>query len=401
MPTSAQQERQAARAQLDGHGWISRRSEAFRHLPPPAAEQWLAEADGIESGAGWSWDTPAAAALTVERLDALNASERAQLLAGLPHPAGDDAAPFAWAHRALCREGLRVSVRAAESGAPVPLHLHHQSRQAAEAPLLVLRVEAGAHCVLLETHDFAEQAAQNLQVHLQLDPGARLVHLRVAEAGPQQRIAHHLHATLGEGAHYAQATAALAGDYHLQRNSVTLHGAGAQAHVASLLLAGGAARQVDQQAWTRLDAPHTASTVETLALAQHGAHAVASAHARIAPGADEANVRQHLAGVPLAGNPRLILRPHLEILHDKVQAAHGATWGALPEDALFYARQRGLDEASARALIIDGMARALLERTLSGEAGGSDMLERWLDSGWLTRAIATHLQAAPTKAEHG
>jgi len=35
---------------------------------------------------------------------------------------------------------------------------------------------------------------------------------------------------------------------------------------------------------------------------------------------------------------------YLEILHDQVQATHGATWGALPEDALFYAQQRGIDE---------------------------------------------------------
>mgnify|MGYP006349560045 CR=1 FL=1 len=81
---------------------------------------------------------------------------------------------------------------------------------------------------------------------------------------------------------------------------------------------------------------------ETLVLASGQAHAVVNAHTRIAPGADDATVRQRLNGIPLAGEPRLVLRPHLEILHDKVQAAHGATWGALPQEALFYARQRGL-----------------------------------------------------------
>ncbi|AVP58017.1 SufD family Fe-S cluster assembly protein [Pulveribacter suum] len=399
MSNTAQQEQRAARAQLDSHGWISRRSEAFRHLPPPAAEQWLAGSDNAPQGAGWTWEAPNdAAQVTAQRLNALHPEERAQLLAGLPHPGSDEAAPFAWAHRALCTEGLRVSVRA---GDPAALHLHHQSRSAAEAPLLVLHLEPGAQCVLLETHDFAPQAAQNLQTHIHLAPGARLTHLRVAGAGAQQRIAHHLHATLAEGARYAQATVATAAGYHLQRSTLALQGAGAQSHVAQLLLAGGPARQVDQQAYTRMDAPHTASTVETLALAQHGAHAVANAHTRIAPGADEASVRQRLTGVPLAGNPRLVLRPHLEILHDNVQAAHGATWGALPEDALFYARQRGLDEASARALIIEGMARALLGRALEGDAAGSDLLARWLDTGWLASTIAAHLQAPDGEERHG
>ena len=30
-----------AQAQLQTHGWIARKSEAFHHLPPPALETWL------------------------------------------------------------------------------------------------------------------------------------------------------------------------------------------------------------------------------------------------------------------------------------------------------------------------------------------------------------------------
>ncbi len=106
-------------------------------------------------------------------------------------------------------------------------------------------------------------------------------------------------------------------------------------------------------------------------------------------------MRQRLSGIPLGGQPRLILRPHLEILHDNVQAAHGATWGALPADALFYARQRGLDEASARALITEGMARAVLERSL----GDTELLSDWLATGWLTQRMARQArQRAETPA---
>ena len=100
-------------------------------------------------------------------------------------------------------------------------------------------------------------------------------------------------------------------------------------------------------------------------------------------------MRQRLNGIPLAGEPRLVLRPHLEILHDKVQAAHGATWGALPQEALFYARQRGLDETSARALIIEGMATALLERCFDDP----DTLATLMADGLLARTIAQQLEA--------
>ena len=116
-------------------------------------------------------------------------------------------------------------------------------------------------------------------------------------------------------------------------------------------------------------------------------------------------LRQHLwaktghALLSLDGQPRLILRPHLEILHDQVAAVHGATWGALPEDALFYAQQRGLAPDTARSLIIEGKARALLERALpniesdgEGEASSS-LLSAWLEGDWLPQAINAHLAA--------
>ena len=140
----------------------------------------------------------------------------------------------------------------------------------------------------------------------------------------------------------------------------------------------------------------THSAVEALALVRGKARAVVNAHTRIAPGADQAEVRQRLHGIPLAGQPRLVLRPHLEIHHDNVQAAHGATWGALPQDALFYARQRGLDEDGARSLIVQGMASALLERCFDDAATTQTLLAH----GLLERTLAQHLDNAP-EVHHG
>ena len=110
----------------------------------------------------------------------------------------------------------------------------------------------------------------------------------------------------------------------------------------------------------------------------------------------QADVRQRLTGIPTGGQPKLVLRPHLEIHHDQVQAIHSATWGALSEEALFYARQRGLDERTARGLIVQGMASALLQRCFA-----DDTLLDTLDIDALLRAaVARHL-APGQEAEHG
>lgn len=374
-PITAREAMQMAREHLAATGWVAPRNESFRHLPPPPAALWLERAAQATTPpqSGWhlsALDSGAPVGVSARTLDATDTAQRAELLAGLELPS-DDAAPFAWAHRALCTSGLRVRVQAGSAQLPTQLQLRHRPTGQVEAPLLVLDIAQGVHCVLRELHLEGDGTGtggkvRNLQLHVRLARGASLQHLRIVAPGADDRSAHIVHAQVGEGARYVQAFVAAGSGYHLQRSQVLLDGAGAAAHVAGLVCAAGT--QFEQQVFMRHAAPRTVSHSEALVLASGKAHTVANASTHIAPGADEADVRQRLVGIPLGGQPRLVLRPHLEIYHDNVQAAHGATWGALPEDALFYARQRGLDEAAARALIIEGMANALLARAFPDPA---------------------------------
>ncbi|WP_395702020.1 SufD family Fe-S cluster assembly protein [Aquabacterium sp.] len=410
----------AARHRLDTRGWIPRNAEAFRHLPPPAAEVWLGGTPSATAcathplaGAGWTLHPIGHGShgrVDARWLDARDALQRDELFAGLPMPGGvddagdSDAAPFAWAHRALCQRGLRLRIggtSGAERGPSdtVWLQLRHQPRSAVEAPLLVIEVLAGVHCVLVETHDRQELACQqpvvqNLQAHIRLGEGATLQHLRIATPGASDRIAHHLQARLGPGARYEHALLASGSGYHLQRNVICLHEKGAAARSAGLLLAADAV--LEHQVRISHGATQTASSIEDLVLARGAARAVVQAHTRIAPGAAGADVRQGLVGIPTGGQPKLVLRPHLEIHHDQVQARHGATWGALPQDALFYARQRGLDERSARRLIVEGMAGALMQRCFS-----DDRLVGALGIEALLRDVVARHLAPHAEAVHG
>lgn len=406
----------AARHRLQSQGWIARHAEHFRHLPPPAAEVWLGDsADEVcaahpLAGAGWTLHPLGASAqgrVEARWLDAADAGQRAELLAGLPAPAdAGDAAPFAWAHRALCRHGLRLRIGADQRAAGTPedvvwLQLRHQPRAAVEAPLLVLELQPGAQVVLVERHErdvtaCRHAAVQNLQLHLRLGEGARLRHLRVVAPGPLDSVAHHLQARLDRGARLDVATLASGSRYHLQRQVLDLSAERAAARSAGLLLASGEAA-LEQQVRVAHAAVRTASEVAMLALASGTARAVADAHTRIAPGAADAVARQRLSGIPTGGQPRLVLRPHLEILHDQVQASHGATWGALPEDALFYARQRGLDERSAHALIVEGLAGALLQPGFGDDPALAPLgLERLLHD-----LVARNLAPSAPEIDHG
>lgn len=409
----------SARSRLAAAHWIARNAESFRHLPPPPAEVWLGDATPRPAlacdasplaGAGWTLQpvgTVLQGGFDARWLDATDPAQRAELFAGLAAPTdSDDAAPFAWAHRALCRQGLRLRIGAVQgagagigSGGTVWLQLRRQARAEVEAPMLVIDLLPGTHCVLIESHERGSTTCQralvqNLHVHLQLGAGATLHHLRVVAPGPQDRVAHHVHARLERKAVYHHGLVASGCKYHLQRSVIELAGDHASARTAGVLLANGSLLQ--QQVRVTHGAPHTTSTVEALALGSGKAHIVVNAHTDIAPGTDEAEARQRLTGIPTGGQPKLVLRPHLEIRHDRVQAAHGATWGALPEDALFYAAQRGLGEREARALIIEGMANAALAQCL--ETPG--LMETLGVDGLLARAVARQLEE-PAGVCHG
>ena len=61
-------------------------------------------------------------------------------------------------------------------------------------------------------------------------------------------------------------------------------------------------------------------------------------------------------------------KPELEIYADDVKCAHGATVGELDREQLFYAAARGLDPATARALLLDGFVGGLWDEAEGGEA---------------------------------
>ena len=82
-------------------------------------------------------------------------------------------------------------------------------------------------------------------------------------------------------------------------------------------------------------------------------------------GADRTDARMGHHALVLSDRAEVDAKPELEIWADDVQCAHGNTVGSLDENALFYARSRGMTEAQARALLteaflgqaVDGIAQ--------------------------------------------
>lgn len=82
----------------------------------------------------------------------------------------------------------------------------------------------------------------------------------------------------------------------------------------------------------------------------------------VAQGADRTDARMGHHALILSDKAEIDAKPELLIFADDVQCAHGNTVGALDEDALFYAEQRGMPRDVARALLTAAFVGEVIER---------------------------------------
>jgi Fe-S cluster assembly protein SufD len=95
----------------------------------------------------------------------------------------------------------------------------------------------------------------------------------------------------------------------------------------------------------------------------------------VAEGADRTDAKMGHHALILSDRAEVDAKPELEIYADDVACAHGNTVGALDEDALFYARQRGMPEADARALLTEAFVGQVIDRIDQDEA--REVIRAW------------------------
>ena len=83
-----------------------------------------------------------------------------------------------------------------------------------------------------------------------------------------------------------------------------------------------------------------------------GAHGVFQGKIIVRPGAQRTNAHQLNKNLLLTPTAQMDSKPELEIHADDVKCGHGAAVGDLDAEGLFYLRARGLDETSARQMMI-------------------------------------------------
>ena len=193
------------------------------------------------------------------------------------------------------------------------------------------------------------------------EAGSRLTLYRLQEHAEEHFHTELLHARLDRDAAFKLGYVDLGG--RLVRNDlrVELAQPGASCDLAGVFLAANG-QHVDNH--TRIDhiAPHTTSDEAFRGIVGERGRGVFNGKVVVHAGARGTDARQASDNLLLSERAEVDTKPELEIYTDDVKCAHGATVGELDARQLFYLRSRGMDEDTARGLLVFAFANDLLQR---------------------------------------
>jgi Fe-S cluster assembly protein SufD len=149
------------------------------------------------------------------------------------------------------------------------------------------------------------------------------------------------------------------------RMETKLAGPGSEARVTGGY-AGGPGQHLDYDTTQEHAAPNTDSDLAFRGVLAAGATAVWRGMIKVDPGAQQTDAFQECRNLLLSTEAHADAIPGLEILADDVRCTHAAAIAQIDKDQLFYLTSRGLDEAVAKSLIIEGFLESLVERLAAG-----------------------------------
>jgi Fe-S cluster assembly protein SufD len=185
----------------------------------------------------------------------------------------------------------------------------------------------------------------------------------------------------------------------LVRNNVhpVMNGEGSECLINGLFIGNGR-QHMDNYMLVEHASPHCSSRQFYNGILDGHSHGVFHGRIIVHKDAQKTDAKQTNRNLLLSDDAQIDTKPQLEIYADDVKCTHGATIGQIEENALFYLRSRGIDEVSARRVLLfafaseslqrmkDASVREYLEgvirRSLPGSAGKSPATGEGVDRRW-------------------
>jgi len=278
--------------------------------------------------------------------------------------ADDYPSAFAALNAACMTDGVCVHL-ARGSVLETPIHLLFVTatdKLAVHTRNLII-AEPDSHAIIVEHHVCVESVScfTNTVTDIVVGRNARIEHHKLQQESAKSYHVAAINAQLVAESRFTSTSFALGAALARTDIHAALNGADAECVLDGLYLVDGR-RHIDHH--TRIDHNQPRCTSRELykGVLDGGGRGVFNGRVVVQPGAQKTDAAQTNRNLLLSELAEIDTKPQLEIWADDVKCSHAATVGQIDAEQVFYLRSRGLDDASARALLTYAFAAEMVQR---------------------------------------
>ena len=267
---------------------------------------------------------------------------------------------------AFMEDGLVLRI-APDANVATPIHLVSvgvpvAGQAVAFYPRNLVIAGKNSRATLVESHIGAGEGAyfSNSVTDIRVEKGATLTHAKLQDEGEKAFHVALARVSIDDGAVYDNFVLHRGGE--LARNEIHAHiiGTGAECRLNGAYL--GAGRQhMDNTTVIEHKAPGSRSSEVFKGALDEKARGVFQGRIVVHRDAQQTDGHQLNKTLLLHRDAEMDAKPELVIYADDVKCSHGATMGELDDTALFYLRSRGIDEATARDILVSAFLNEAVE----------------------------------------
>ena len=241
-----------------------------------------------------------------------------------------------------------------------PIHVRLHAPKAVNYLHGEIRIGTASSATVIIEHDLG--ATSGGALILRVAAGASLRVLNLVD-GPDVHVMHlHIHTSLERDARAQVCALTLGGARTRQVTSVDFTGPGASVELLGAFLATGDQYQ-EHRMFVEHRTPHCSSTVTYKGALTDRSHSVWVGDVLVRNTATGTNTYELNRNLILQDGPRADSVPNLELETGDVQGAgHASATGRFDDDQLFYLQARGIDEVTARKLIVHGFFAEIINK---------------------------------------
>jgi Fe-S cluster assembly protein SufD len=305
------------------------------------------------------------AGLEAESLQAVLARRSASLEERFAALAVPGAHPFTALNTALFEDGAVITVapNTVVEGVIHVAFITDPSRGAVSVhPRVFVRVGSNSQVHLVESYCAAAEGEYftNAVAEIDVADGAVVDHYKVQREG---RLAFHmgsLHVRCARSSTFSSHSLALGGAWVRNETMATLDDEGADCTLNGVYLGDGQTL-VDNHTTIDHAKPHCTSHELYKGILGGESRAVFNGKIIVRPDAQKTDAKQTNKALLLSNEALVNSKPELEIFANDVKCTHGAAFGQMDADAVFYLRARGIGADEARHLLIQAFAGEVLD----------------------------------------